>query len=169
MRYLVQPQKEFVERLNWNLSRFNGFIGINNHMGSSLTEHHKEMGWVMAELKDRGLVFLDSVTTSDSVAGDEARLAGVPTLSRNVFLDNDRDPKAILAQFKLAMDMSKRRGLAIAIGHPYPETLAVLKEWLPQLDREAIILTPLSAALSEKYFAKPLLAAKEVTTLVSAK
>ena len=162
-------KREFEKRLNWNLSRFDGFIGINNHMGSSLTEHTKEMGWVMAELKDRGLVFLDSVTTNHSVAGSEADLAGVPTLSRNVFLDNNRDPAAIRKQLRLAMDMSKRRGLSIAIGHPYPETLAVLKEWLPKLKNEAIILTPLSAAISEKYFSNPLLASKDITHLVSAK
>lgn len=160
---------EFERRLNWNLSRFTGFIGINNHMGSSLTEHTKEMRWVMAELKSRGLVFLDSVTTSDSVAASQAQLAGVPTLSRNVFLDNVRDQAAILKQLKRAMRMSQRRGLSIAIGHPYPETIAVLKEWLPKLKSEGIILTPLSAAISEKYFPKTMLAAKDVPSLARAK
>ena len=160
---------EFERRLNWNLSRFSGFIGINNHMGSSLTEHTKEMGWVMAELKSRGLVFLDSVTTSESVAASQAQLAGVPTLSRNVFLDNNRDPAAILKQLKRAMQMSQRRGLSIAIGHPYPETIAVLKEWLPKLNSQGIILTPLSAAISEKYFPKTILASKEVPSLARAK
>ena len=160
---------EFERRLNWNLSRFEGFIGINNHMGSSLTEHTKEMRWVMTELKSRGLVFLDSVTTSDSVAASQAQLAGVPTLSRNVFLDNNRDRAAILKQFKLAMRMSQRRGLSIAIGHPYPETIAVLKEWLPKLNSQGIILTPLSAAISEKYFPKTILASKEIPSLARAK
>lgn len=160
---------EFERRLNWNLSRFTGFIGINNHMGSSLTEHTKEMRWVMAELKSRGLVFLDSVTTSDSVAASQAQLAGVPTLSRNVFLDNNRDQAAILKQLKRAMLMSHRRGLSIAIGHPYPETIAVLREWLPKLNSEGITLTPLSAAISEKYFPKTMLASKEIPPLARAK
>ncbi len=160
---------EFERRLNWNLSRFTGFIGINNHMGSSLTEHTKEMRWVMDELKSRGLVFLDSVTTSDSVAASQAQLVGVPTLSRNVFLDNNRDKVAILKQFKLAMRMSQRRGLSIAIGHPYPETIAVLKEWLPKLNSQGIVLTPLSAAISEKYFPKTILASKDVPSLARAK
>ena len=160
---------EFERRLNWNLSRFTGFIGINNHMGSSLTEHTKEMSWVMAELKNRGLVFLDSVTTSETVAASQAHLAGVPTLSRNVFLDNVRDPAAILKQLKRAMRMSQVRGLSIAIGHPYPETLAVLKEWLPKLNGEGIILTPLSAAISEKYFPKTMLASKDASSLARAK
>jgi len=138
---------EFLRRLDWNLNRFEGFVGINNHMGSRLTADRRSMELVMAELKTRGLLFLDSLTTSESEAYSSARAYGVPTLKRDIFLDNERDVAKIRIQLYRAEALAKRLGHAIAIGHPYPETIEVLREWAPRAERRGVQLVSLAALM----------------------
>lgn len=141
------PPAELQRRLDHNLGRFSGYVGLNNHMGSALTADRPAMELVMRELKARGLLFLDSRTTASTVAATVAREMGVPYASRQVFLDNDRRPAAIRRQLAELEHLARRDGSAIAIGHPYPETLAMLAVWLPELAKRGIDLVPLSAVV----------------------
>lgn len=102
--------------------------GINNHMGSQLTREAGAMHALMHVLADRKLYFIDSRTTDKTVALDTARENGLPAMKRDVFLDNLREETAITRQVQLAIQLAQRQGYAIAIGHPYPETIAVLKQ-----------------------------------------
>jgi polysaccharide deacetylase 2 family uncharacterized protein YibQ len=108
-----------------------GAVGVNNHMGSVLTADGAAMRRVLAEIGGRGLYFLDSRTSAESVAFRTARELGVPAAERHVFLDPDPDPEAIRGQFRRLLALAAERGTAIAIGHPYPSTRAVLAEELP--------------------------------------
>ncbi len=132
-------------RLDWALSRFDGYVGINNHMGSKFTSDPKAMDLIAAELKARGLLFLDSRTAKSAVAFDRARAAGVPAAVRQVFLDRDPARKAIDAELKRLEDLARRHGSAIAIGHPHDKTLDALDAWLPTLAAKGLQLAPVSA------------------------
>ncbi|MFQ5346396.1 MAG: divergent polysaccharide deacetylase family protein [Rhodothalassiaceae bacterium] len=138
---------EFDRRLEWNLDRFPGFVGVNNHMGSRLTENRAAMRRVMQVLRQRGLLFLDSRTTPRTVAEAEAAAAGVPHAARQIFLDNEQDARAVRTQLAKLERMARRRGLAIAIGHPHRETIDALGEWIPAVRRAGIAIAPLSAAV----------------------
>ncbi|MEH6649548.1 MAG: divergent polysaccharide deacetylase family protein [Motiliproteus sp.] len=124
--------------------------GLNNHMGSLLTTLEPQMNWVMDEVDQRGLFFIDSRTTSDSVAWQVARNRGIPSLRRDVFLDHERTTEFVHQQFMLTLDIAKRYGSAIAIGHPYPVTVEYLKLALPLLDEQGIRLVTASALIMEK-------------------
>lgn len=139
---------EFAQRLEWNLARFDGYVGVNNHMGSSLTEDPGLMVRVMARLKSSGLLFVDSLTTPDSVGARAANAVNVPYVKRDVFLDNERDEKYIRNQIETLERIAHLRGYAVGIGHPYPETLKVLKEWQKSLDFKKITLVPISQIVS---------------------
>jgi len=102
-------------------------VGMNNHMGSLATADAEVMGMVMKSLKEKGLFFVDSFTSPRSVAYEVAKVQGLPAACRSVFLDNNKDKSEIQAQFEKAIDVAKRRGSAIAIGHVYLETLEVLE------------------------------------------
>ena len=102
-------------------------VGMNNHMGSLATADAEVMGMVMKSLKEKGLFFVDSFTSPRSVAYEVAKVQGLPSACRSVFLDNNKDKSEIQAQFEKAIDVAKRRGSAIAIGHVYLETLEVLE------------------------------------------
>ena len=108
-------------------------IGVNNHEGSLATAEPQLMAEVMADLRRRNLFFIDSRTTVATVAYTAAEQAGVPAASRKVFLDDVETREAILRQLDLAVHDAAENGSAIAIGHPHPETIAVLAERLPRV------------------------------------
>jgi len=121
-------------------------IGVNNHMGSRFTEDAERMGWVLAEIKQRGLLFLDSRTSVQSMAFQTARQMGVRTAQRTVFLDNVQEPEAIRIQIRRLVTLARQRGRAVAIGHPYPVTCQVLKEEYNYL-KSKVELVPITSIL----------------------
>lgn len=126
--------------------------GINNHMGSLLTQQKSMMDLFMHALAKRGrLFFIDSRTTSASVALIEARENGIASTSRDVFLDDDRSPALINHQLDILVSKAQRKGYALAIGHPYPETLQVLETRLPQLHERGIQMVKASVYIADKY------------------
>jgi polysaccharide deacetylase 2 family uncharacterized protein YibQ len=119
-------------------------IGVNNHMGSRLTEDSQAMHVIMRDLKQYDLFFLDSRTSSASQAYRIAREVGLKAAQRNVFLDHDTRPEQIVQQLHRLATLAQRHGYAIGIGHPYPETLYALKQALPTLRRAGIAIVPVS-------------------------
>lgn len=123
-------------------------IGVSSHRGSLLTRHPGHMQWLMQEIGTReGMFFVDSYTTPASVALQVAAESGIAASRRHVFLDNDRSPEAISREFERLMVIARRQGVAIAIGHPYPETLSFLEHKLAQLDTSGVQLVPVSDAV----------------------
>ncbi len=143
-------EPELDGRIAWSLQRFEGFVGVNNHMGSRFTASPRRMERLMLQLKARGLLFLDSKTSEGSVGYRIARSHGVPTAERDVFLDNERAPAAIRAQLAEVERIARRAGRCIAIGHPYPETLDALSAWLAEADAKGLALVPVSALVARE-------------------
>lgn len=115
--------------------------GINNHQGSLATSDAQLMSALMPLLRRRRLFFIDSRTTTATVAYDAAQSAGVPCAFRNVpFLDDVQDVSAVRHQLELAAKDTHEKGEAIAIGHPHPQTLHALREFLPQAQSQGIRL-----------------------------
>ncbi|MEM7124194.1 MAG: divergent polysaccharide deacetylase family protein [Pseudomonadota bacterium] len=135
---------ELQARLVDNLDRFTGYVGVNNHMGSRLTQDGGAMAIVMAELKHRDLMFLDSVTIGRSIAHHTAVTFGVPSAERDVFLDNVPDVPSIMRQLAALEAVANRRGYAIAIGHPHQATVAALAQWLPDAVSRGFRIVPAS-------------------------
>jgi polysaccharide deacetylase 2 family uncharacterized protein YibQ len=112
--------------------------GVNNHEGSRATSDDRVMRDVTAVLAADHLFFIDSLTAGTSVAERDAHAAGIPTASRDVFLDNVADVDATEAQLRRAAQVAKTNGSAIAIGHPRPTTLAAVRALVPELQRDGI-------------------------------
>ena len=139
------PQQEFIDTLSHNIAAVPHVSGINNHRGSLLTQQSNNMAWLMQALNDHGeLFFIDSRTTAETVAADMAHAYGVPSASRNVFLDNEPTREAVRKQFRELLKRARTDGTALAIGHPHPATLAVLAEELPRLAEQGLQLVPVS-------------------------
>ncbi len=125
------------DKLRRALDRVPLAVGVNNHMGSRLTADPEAMAALMPVLRERGLFFLDSITTADSRAAEQARAAGVPTLERHLFLDHDPRPQAIAEQLERAAERALREP-TIVIAHPSEEVVRVLREVLPDLHARQI-------------------------------
>jgi hypothetical protein len=144
----AMPALEVKYTLDDDLASLPGVVGINNHMGSHLTQDRDAMHKLMQAIRARGnLFFIDSRTSPRSVAAAVARELAIPSATRDVFLDNDRQPAAIEAQFDELIRIAQQQGAAIGIGHPYPETLAVLERRLKTLAAQRVQLVPVSAML----------------------
>lgn len=117
-----------VDTLNKDLADIPHVKGVNNHMGSQLTQNTKIMAWLMKYLKLNKLYFIDSRTTAKTQALNQAQAHQLPSRKRDVFLDDRREITHIRKQLMAAMGIAKSRGSAIAIGHPYPETIQILNE-----------------------------------------
>ncbi|MDT8448491.1 MAG: divergent polysaccharide deacetylase family protein [bacterium] len=127
-------------KLRKNFASVPHAIGVNNHMGSAFTQDASGMAEVMKELSAQGMFFLDSRTAASTTSLSEAKKYAVPFFSRNLFLDQDPSKEAVHAAFLKAMELAKSQGIAVAIGHPREDTLAVLKEMLPLLKAAGIEL-----------------------------
>ncbi|MGA2027692.1 MAG: divergent polysaccharide deacetylase family protein [Syntrophobacteraceae bacterium] len=104
------------------------FDGVNNHMGSRMTRDARIMKTVLSEFKERGLFFIDSMTTNESKGWKVARELNIPTLKRDIFLDDDPSAEAIRSEIARLVKIAKLRGTALAIGHPRKTTLRSLQD-----------------------------------------
>jgi len=136
---------EFLNTVSSDVDSVPGAVGINNHEGSALTENKEAMKFLMAELKARNLMFLDSLTSAKSVAYATAKEFGLKSGKRDVFLDNDIDnPVSIRKQLDELVEVARKNGKAIGIGHPHPVTIIELRKWLADAGNQGIEIVPVS-------------------------
>jgi polysaccharide deacetylase 2 family uncharacterized protein YibQ len=143
------PSAEIRATLKENIRSVPNISGVNNHMGSTVTADQDVMREVMGELKDREYFFVDSLTTNRSVCRAVAGDLKVPFIARDVFLDNSISDKAISSQMEKMVRIAMSHGEAVAIGHPHPETIAVLRQVVPRLREKGIEVVRISELLPE--------------------
>lgn len=134
---------------------FSGYGGMNNHMGSRMTQDRAAMDVVMESLKARGLFFVDSKTGPHSIAFDAAQAAGVAYGARDVFLDHVETPEFVAHALDKLEAKARQRGYAIAIGHPKAVTLAALEAWIPTLEEKGFVLVPVETLVRVPHAAQP--------------
>lgn len=148
--YIDTTRKQLTRIFTVDINSIPHVVGVNNHMGSLLTQHPGHMAWLMSEMSERGgLFFVDSYTSEASVALKIATEKGIPATRRDVFLDNVPTEAAIDREFRRLKQLARRNGIAVGIGHPYPSTLTYLERTLPELEGEGIAL--ISVADSIRY------------------
>jgi len=138
---------EFEHTVNLSIDSIPYASGVNNHMGSLLTRDKNQMDLLMKIIANRDdyLYFVDSKTTSNSVAGLVASEYHIPTLTRDIFLDSTGNSKEhVRKQIRQLLNIAKQKGYALAIGHPYNETITVLNQELTKLGGQGIQLVTVS-------------------------
>jgi len=154
--------EQILKRLRWGLSRFGGYVGINNHMGSLFTADAVGMHTVMRELKRRGLLFLDSRTSGSTVGASIALANDVPFTQRNFFLDNDPTIQGVNKQLNLMEKFAKLNGFAVAIGHPRDATITALSNWLATIAEKGFVQVPISTIVARQQGISPLNLGKSI-------
>jgi len=141
-----QSAAEMSSRIAWAFSRVPGATGFNNHMGSRLTSDRRAMDAVFAAADlPSSVIFVDSLTHPRSQAARSARAAGLNALTRDVFLDHAPDEASVSNQLNTALALALQNGQAIAIGHPRPQTLAVLADLSRRAEAVGVDLVTVSA------------------------
>ncbi|MFJ1339239.1 divergent polysaccharide deacetylase family protein [Pseudomonas caricapapayae] len=144
------PLPELAQRLDAALAKVPYAAGINNHMGSRMTSQPEAMAWLMGELQRRRLFFVDSRTSAATVAAAKAQAIDLAQVSRDVFLDDVRTPEAIAGQLHQGIELARKQGSAVLIGHPYPQTLEVLEREMPRLKSQGIELITIQQMIAER-------------------
>ncbi len=144
----TMSDQDILDMLSRDISSVPNLVGSNNHMGSRGTTNRRVMTIILKELKRRGLFFLDSYTTADSVVPQVAKEINLPILTRGVFLDNVDEKNAIARQITDLRRISRARGSAIAIGHYRTNTLEVLANEIPAMEDEGFVILTLQEMLS---------------------
>ncbi len=134
---------ELIAQLDENLNTLPNVKGVNNHMGSRLTAESTQLYQIFSVLKQRGLYFIDSRTSAQSLCEPSARLFQIPFAQRDVFLDHYPTPDFIRKQIKELIRIARRNGQAVGIMHPHATTLKILQEMLPDLQNQ-VQLVPAS-------------------------
>lgn len=145
------PQDEIMRRFRWGLSRFEGYVGVSNHMGSRFMARADLVKPLLGEVERRGLLFLDSWTRADTAGTGLARDMGIPNTRRDVFLDNEQTEEEVAKRLAHLENLARRKGYAIGLGHPHDVTLDVLERWIPEARARGITLVPVSTIVRLEY------------------
>lgn len=144
------PMERNLEYLQQAFELMPSAVGLNQHEGSVASLSVPLMDLVMKQLVPRQMLFIDSLTVVGSVALREARSAGLPSLPRDVFLDNTTNVADIRGQLARCEQIARRYGVCVAIAHPRAHTIDVLEQDLPKMIDRGVVLWPISAAVADR-------------------
>lgn len=133
-----------LKRIEWLLSRFTGYVGVTNYMGSKFTTSAEALRPVLDTLQQRGLMFLDSRSSVHSVAGQVANEVGLVQAANNRFLDNKASRTAIDARLAELERIARATGSSIGIAFPYPVSIERVAAWAETIESRGLVLAPLS-------------------------
>ena len=139
-----------IRRLEWIMSRATGYVGLVGYQGSGFVANPRSVKPLMADLRSRGLLYLDGKQTAASIALRSAEAVGVPAAQADLILDLELGRAAVLKQLKLAESLARANGSVIAIGRPYPVTLDRIRIWMRSLSESGFAVTPLSGIIAER-------------------
>ena len=139
---------EITDILDHNFAALPGAAGMNNHMGSAVTKERQIMEIVLQYLKEKNLLFIDSLTTPDSVSKEVASELGMAIEQRDIFLDNVDNREAIMESLNQGKQAAENRGYAVMIGHVWSSELAdTMMQIYPNLIEEGFTLKDASEFL----------------------
>ncbi|MGH6907284.1 MAG: divergent polysaccharide deacetylase family protein [Aestuariivirga sp.] len=131
--------------LRWHMSRFAGYAGIVNYMGNRFLASPQALRPVLAEMKARGLVFLEDAAIASSSVSDVAKVTGLRSRHADIVIDADPDAEAIQAALSQLEEAAKANGFAVGTGSGLEVTIDTVAEWAKQLESKGILLVPVSA------------------------
>lgn len=144
----TMSDEEIIRQFNEDLKDYYPHIvGFNNHMGSSFTADEEKMRVILHEIRSKKMFFVDSMTTRQSKGFTLAKEMGIKTAQRHVFLDNESTPEYIEKQIRELVETSRKQGSAIGLGHARKNTIAVLQNIIPEMEKEGVEIVPVSSLL----------------------
>ena len=141
---LEMTEDEIKSRTAYYLRKLPLAKGCNNHMGSAFTQSPQQMATVLEQISTQSFYFIDSLTSSNSIGAEQARKHHVPSATRDVFLDNERDVEKITNQLIKLLRIAQKNGTSIGICHPYPETITALEACASLADEYGVTIVPAS-------------------------
>ena len=146
---LANSQQENIKRLNWVLSRATGYVGVFNFMGSRFTAEKPALKPIMQQLKERGLMILDTRVSPFSTLASAAQEVGIPYTAVDIVPDTEPNRGAIDRQLEKLLELATAGKRAVAVVRPLPITMLRLTRWIDRLDPGKVVLAPISAVAGQ--------------------
>ncbi len=140
------PPADNLKALRWHMSRFAGYAGITNYMGGRFLAEPKSLRPVLAEMKARGLVFLEDADTPPSSLKEIGGMTGLKSRHADVLIDANPEAAGIEAALAQLEELARTSGFAIGTGSGLEITIDTIAEWAKELEDKGIVLVPVSAA-----------------------
>ncbi len=145
----IDPRQNLF-KMQWLLSRTTGYVGVTNHMGSRFTTSGPDLKPVLDAIKARGLLFLDSRSSDQSIAAKMATDMGMPTTYNSRFIDAEASRDAIDSELDEVEKLAKKTGFAVAMGTAYPVTMERVAAWVPKAEQRGFAIAPVSAMVNKQ-------------------
>ena len=142
--------RDNIRRLKWLLSRFTGYVGVVNDMGSKFTASRKAVEPIISDLHDRGLMVFDGRTSRYSLLAKEARKIGMPRVSNTRYIDNEVNEAHILKQLKALENSARTYGASVGIMNTYPLSIKIVNQWAASLKEKGFQLVPVTAIVNRQ-------------------
>ncbi|RPJ05109.1 MAG: divergent polysaccharide deacetylase family protein, partial [Deltaproteobacteria bacterium] len=142
-------EESLLRQLSKDIESVPNIKGVSNHMGSRFMEDPEKLKIIFSDLKRRGLFFLDSRTTPQTVGLQTARLVGLKAMERTLFIDNLLEEDAIKETLEQLIRVSLSTGTAIGIGHPHSATVKSIRQMIPRMREKGIEIVPLSSIINQ--------------------
>jgi hypothetical protein len=136
-----------IDRLYWLMSRFQGYVGVTNYMGSRFTANDGAFAPTLREVAKRGLMYLDDGSSPRSLAGSIATGNGLAFAKASVVLDSVPTPNEIDRALVRLETMARDGGVAVGVTTALPVSIARLAKWAKSAESRGFLLVPISAAV----------------------
>ncbi len=136
---------ENIQRLNFLLSRISGYTGVLGLMGSRFTQNDEQMRPIMTILKERGLMYVDTLDGKEAAGIRIANEVEMPRGMIDLVLDETPSQAAINRQLAQLERLAREKGLAVALARPYPISVSRVAAWVASLGKQQIALAPITA------------------------
>jgi polysaccharide deacetylase 2 family uncharacterized protein YibQ len=133
------------DRLHWLMSRFQGYVGIANHMGARFTASEQALAPVLKETAKRGLIYFDDGSSTRSLAGQIANANKLPFAKSEVALDAVPTPAGIDRALSRLEAMAREHGIAVGYASALPASIERVARWTRAAESRGILLVPISA------------------------
>ncbi len=139
-----------IDRLHWQMSRFQGYVGIVSYMGARFTSSEPSLAPVLRETAKRGLIYVDDGASPRSVAGQLAGSHNFPFAKTDVTIDAVPTPVEIdraLARLELT---AREHGTAVGLANALPATVARIAEWAKKVEARGFVLVPITMVATKE-------------------
>jgi polysaccharide deacetylase 2 family uncharacterized protein YibQ len=137
------------DRLHWLMSRFQGYVGVANYMGSRFTASEPAFAPMLREVAKRGLMYFDDGSSPRSLAGQIATGNGLPFAKASITLDAVPTPNEIDRALTRLETMARDNGIAVGVATALPVSIARLAKWAKAAESHGFLLVPISAAVTK--------------------
>jgi uncharacterized protein len=144
----LEPEQN-IDRLQWLMSRFQGYVGVVNLMGARFTSSETALAPVLREIGKRGLIYLDDGSSQRSLAGPAAAASNVPFVKADLTVDAVPAPGDVERALNRLETIARERGVAVGVAGPLPVSIERIAKWTKAAEGRNIQLVPITAVAKQ--------------------